>query len=627
MIYKKLILDYFKQNKLIVLSYFISILLTYPFEVILLPKIYSKLINKVRDGKFGTNSLNKFSFTKLNILESIKKESILGIVILLFILQIIFSVIDRIKNYIHSVMYPRYKMWLRDQIFRKTLANKSDNFSEIKVGKEVMQLEDIVFTIKEMFAYLLVNFIPLIVISITLIIYLLTIDVNIGIIMTIEILIIALLIVIFYKKIEKLTFRRVKSYFNIADNIDNSYTNISNILINNTDDMEAKKNNKLSEKYKNTNIESDIFLNNLSFLIRITIIITFSIIIIYSYKKVLNKEIDSLKFTTIILVMMYFLNFLIKQTWYLTSSIDRLAQMKYHEIFLKEILNDNNNKNNKKNFITKGKIEFRNVLFKYKIKIEEDTKNENDNETNNENKNQKENENNNENKHKDKIILKNFNLVINPYEKIGIMGKSGSGKSTLMKILIKFFRVNEGKVLIDNIDIQKINTKYLRDNITYINQNTQLFDNTIYYNIIYGSNSSQTIFPSPSGSLLQAPNSSDLDKIDAEEKTKIDTILKKYDLYSIYNKLPNHLNTIAGPRGTNLSLGMQKVSIILRGILRPSKIIILDEPLAGLDQKTRNKIIKLIINETKNKTLLIITHDKEIIPHMDRVVDINNLNN
>ena len=60
---------------------------------------------------------------------------------------------------------------------------------------------------------------------------------------------------------------------------------------------------------------------------------------------------------------------------------------------------------------------------------------------------------------------------------------------------------------------------------------------------------------------------------------------------------------------------------------KPSKIIIFDEPLAGLDQKTRKKIIKMIINESINKTLLIITHDKEIIPHMDRVVDINNLNN
>ena len=82
----------------------------------------------------------------------------------------------------------------------------------------------------------------------------------------------------------------------------------------------------------------------------------------------------------------------------------------------------------------------------------------------------------------------------------------------------------------------------------------------------------------------------------------------------------------AGPRGTNLSLGMQKVTIVTRGILKASKILIFDEPLAGLDKVTREKVIKMIINETNNKTLIIITHDKEIIPHLEKVVDLNNIN-
>ena len=494
-------------------------------------------------------------------------------------------------------MYPKYKMWLRDQIFSKNIENKSNNFEEMKVGQEIMKLEDIIFTIKELFGYLVVNFIPLIVITISLIIYLLMIDIKIGSIMIIEVIIIISLIILFYSRVEDLTIKRVSSYFNITDNIDNSYSNLSNVLINNNNNNEINKNNKLSKNYSKINIKSDIFLNNLSFIIRITLVITFIIIIIYSY---LKKNIDSIQFTTIILVMIYFLNFLIKQTWYLTSSIDRLAQMKYHSKFLNEILNKDNKNIKKINNIKNGKIEFRNLLFKYKISNRENIKK--------------------------KIILNNFNLIINPNEKIGIMGKSGSGKSTLMKILIKFYKVDKGKVLIDNTNINNIDTKYLRDNITYINQNTQLFDNSIYYNILYGSNDlnlTQSPIPSPSPS--PSYNLSNMVRIKKSEKDKIDEILKKYDLYSIYNKLPNHLNTEAGPRGTNLSLGMQKVSIILRGILKSSKIIIFDEPLAGLDQKTREKIIKLIINESKNKTLLIITHDKEIIPFMDRVVDINNL--
>ena len=72
---------------------------------------------------------------------------------------------------------------------------------------------------------------------------------------------------------------------------------------------------------------------------------------------------------------------------------------------------------------------------------------------------------------------------------------------------------------------------------------------------------------------------------------------------------------------------MQKTTIILRAILNKSKIIIMDEPLAGLDGKTREKIIKLIITECKNKTLIVITHDKEILPYMNKQINLQNLKN
>ena len=84
------------------------------------------------------------------------------------------------------------------------------------------------------------------------------------------------------------------------------------------------------------------------------------------------------------------------------------------------------------------------------------------------------------------------------------------------------------------------------------------------------------------------------------------------------------LNSICGPNGSNLSLGMQKVIIIMRGILKSNgKIYVFDEPLAGLDMNTRKKIIKLILDKTSGKTLIIITHDVEIIPYLDRTIDLN----
>ena len=104
-------------------------------------------------------------------------------------------------------------------------------------------------------------------------------------------------------------------------------------------------------------------------------------------------------------------------------------------------------------------------------------------------------------------------------------------------------------------------------------------------------------------------------------------MLRKYDLLTIYDNLENGLLSKAGPKGTNLSLGMQKVTILMRGLMRDSQIVIFDEPLAGLDQKTREKVIKLIVEETRGKTVLVITHDPEILPHLDRTVYLQEIQN
>ena len=122
--------------------------------------------------------------------------------------------------------------------------------------------------------------------------------------------------------------------------------------------------------------------------------------------------------------------------------------------------------------------------------------------------------------------------------------------------------------------------------------------------------------PSPTN----LPSNNDLPGDEKQQNQKIEALLRKYDLLTIYDNLENGLLSKAGPKGTNLSLGMQKVTILMRSLMRDSQIFIFDEPLAGLDQKTRQKVIKLIVEETRGKTVLVITHDPEILPHLDRTV-------
>ena len=97
----------------------------------------------------------------------------------------------------------------------------------------------------------------------------------------------------------------------------------------------------------------------------------------------------------------------------------------------------------------------------------------------------------------------------------------------------------------------------------------------------------------------------------------------------LFNNLPLSIENNSGVLGSNLSGGMQKIVLIIRSILRIKYdnpfVIIFDEPLSALDPLTRQKVIKLIMDFCKNKTLIIITHDKEIIPYMDREIDFSEI--
>jgi len=177
------------------------------------------------------------------------------------------------------------------------------------------------------------------------------------------------------------------------------------------------------------------------------------------------------------------------------------------------------------------------------------------------------------------------------------MGSSGSGKTTLMKMLVQIHRPNNGKITIDNVNILESDVAYLRENVTYVNQRTLLFNKPVIDNILYGNHDIK--------------------------KEQVEKLMKKYDLNSVYSKLNEGIKTSAGVNGNNLSLGMQKVTILLRGILKKGKIIIFDEPLAGLDGTTRGKVMKMINEECRNKTTIVITHDKEILPYMDTIINLN----
>jgi ABC-type bacteriocin/lantibiotic exporter with double-glycine peptidase domain len=188
-------------------------------------------------------------------------------------------------------------------------------------------------------------------------------------------------------------------------------------------------------------------------------------------------------------------------------------------------------------------------------------------------------------------IYENKNLVLHTNNKIiGITGLSGNGKSTFAKLILKMYKPDSGHILIDNVDLSNIDTAYIRKNITYVNQNSKLFDIKIIDNILYGCNN------------LDACNG------------HLEEIMKYPKIRELYRN-QDLKNGQSGSLGENLSGGQRQVVNLISGLINPCKILILDEPTNALDPALKKEILELIIDFKKyKKCIMIITHDKDVFP-------------
>ncbi|MEE3003067.1 MAG: ABC transporter ATP-binding protein [Pseudomonadota bacterium] len=197
----------------------------------------------------------------------------------------------------------------------------------------------------------------------------------------------------------------------------------------------------------------------------------------------------------------------------------------------------------------------------------------------------------------EKAIFEDLNLKITGGTKVGIIGFSGQGKSTLTNLMTRIYETESGKILIDNQDISGVTVKSLRQQITIIPQNPNLFHRTILSNIQYGN--------------LHAS---------FEEVVRAAKIAHAHEFIQKLDK--GYLATV-GDKGLKLSRGQKQRIVIARAILKDSKIFILDEATSSLDKITEKKVQKSLFKLLKNKTIIVIAHKLEIMKEMDLIHIVN----
>lgn len=195
-------------------------------------------------------------------------------------------------------------------------------------------------------------------------------------------------------------------------------------------------------------------------------------------------------------------------------------------------------------------------------------------------------------------IFTNFNLKVEPGERIGLVGVSGSGKTTLTKLLLRFADVNSGEITVSGQNIRNITQQSLRENIAYVPQETSLFHRSIAENIAYG-------------------------KPDATQ-AEIEQAAKLANAHEFIIDMPEGYETLVGERGVKLSGGQRQRIAIARAILKDAPILVLDEATSALDSESEALIQSALERLMKGRTSIVIAHRLSTVASLDRIVVLQN---
>jgi len=195
-------------------------------------------------------------------------------------------------------------------------------------------------------------------------------------------------------------------------------------------------------------------------------------------------------------------------------------------------------------------------------------------------------------------VLSDVSFTINHNESVALVGHSGAGKSTIINLILKFYEPTHGEILLNDMDYKQLDHAVIRNNISLVFQENELFSSTVRENVAYGN-----------------PESTEADIIKA---------LKLANAYDFVKKFPKGLDSEIGERGVKLSGGQKQRMQIARAILKNAPILILDEATSSLDAKSEKEVQEGLENLMKNKLVIIIAHRFSTIQNVNKILVIDN---
>jgi ABC-type multidrug transport system fused ATPase/permease subunit len=543
MIFKNIIMEYIDNNKKLVYSYILVASLIDIIKVIVLSIHYGNLM---KDPD--------------NFYENVKK------VIYIWVFLCILFVI---KTSLESELYSNILFYVRNILYKRYIRHNYFDFNDFDTGSDVTRIFEVSRTIRDVFYYVCQSIIPLVILAISINGYLFYTHPQVGAINLLSNIVNSIIVKIYFRHSIDLANIRQEKMVEILNKLQENFGSMMDIFLNNKDEESVEQYMLMENDHAVMHKKEFKNLGNFINLMKTNNYI-FAIICIY----VLYRNSDKETFLNGLLIFTFYMSAIqglaedIPKLVTVIGNMESIEKILEPKLTYEEKIDTGINISN-----VKGSIVFENITFSYSM----------------------------DKQHKN--ILNNLNFIIKPGERIAIVSESGSGKTTIMKLLLKFYKPQQGRILLDNMDIATINTKDLRREINYINQKTILFNDTIINNMKYGNNKTDT---------------------------EILNFLIKYDLLQFFNPDPNDMMTSLQRKvetnGINMSMGMQKIIFLVRGILKEnSNVYIFDEPLSSLDPESRKKILQMINNEVRYKTMLIITHDAEVKQIVNKTIRLKDL--
>jgi ABC-type bacteriocin/lantibiotic exporter with double-glycine peptidase domain len=517
--------------------------------------------------------INGVAYITANIIKGIEKSnfSMTFQYFYYFIaISVAFITIYGLTEYLQNNLLTKMAQWVKREILKIILMTNNENFTDVNFIEFITPITRISVSSYVIFTTTLLVIIPTLSFLSMIAAYFLYKDITLGVFFIISNIAIFGYIYFFWNQMLD---SKSKQETNVNDNekyIINLLNNIDKVVyrgqaLNEMDIYKEKTDN-------NIKLTTDFYhlMNAHSFVLNIGVHIIMFLCMFYMIHLCMEKKMDSTIFVTFFTILLFYRDKMGDIVGEIPGILEFTGRLVYIIDQFKEMLGNNEVTELKIydpvdiNFET---IRFKKICYNYPKS--------------------------------DKYIFKDLDLTINLNNNIiGVTGLSGNGKSTLAKLIIKMYKPASGDIYIDDVNITEIDPNYIREHITYVNQNSKLFDKVIVDNMLYGCK--------------------DLDKC----KNHMDEIMKYPKISKLYRDVDIH-NKKTGSLGEKISGGQRQVVNVISGLINPTQILILDEPTNALDPELKAELIGIIKEFKKyKKSIIIISHDKDVFQIFDEKITI-----